>query len=141
MTTNDDPSAAWTRVLSSIATHRSKLRTYGVLALIDAAEKGRVADGRLSFSDFSESFRSLVPPAEGKKAWMPFYYLSGRAGLWSLWLDEENADFGALAKKKPTSAASLKTRANYARITEDLFPEIGSAPCRKQLAEILRSSL
>lgn len=137
MTKRDTPLDAWDKVLSSLRSNRSPLRALGVLALLDAAERGRVVDGLLSWSDFQVSFASVAPPQHLAKAWMPFFHLSGRAGLWTLWLDDEKANFLDLPKRKPTSAASLGRRANSALMESELVQGTSSSAHRDALKHAL----
>ena len=103
-----------------------------------------MADGRLSWADFEQSFRTIAPPQHRAKAWMPFFHLSGRAGLWSLWLEDDQACFLDLAKRKPTSAASLSRRANQARLEASLLPALESpgtvAAIRSRLTQLLEGT-
>ncbi len=110
----------WTELVARLKSGRSSpvLMPASILTLLDLARMNRVSDGRVVFSDFEPAFRKLlatVIPNSTAKAWLPFYHLSGRVGLWTLHGHEDLPDGW-----KPTGRSGLVKHVEYAQIAPDL---------------------
>ena len=89
-----------------------------ILALLDLARSNRLTDGRVEFTNFEPAFRKLmaaVAPKSAAKAWLPFYHLSGRVGLWSLHGPGDLPDGW-----KPTGRSGLTRHVTYAQLSSEL---------------------
>ena len=115
------PSPRWEHILSRLETTRSPLRPIALAALMYAWDQKKLKDCRFRWSDYHAAFQRVAPPQHKSKAWMPFFYLSGRTRVWTLWLGETPSDFSDLAKHKPGSASALTKRTDHARVEPELF--------------------
>jgi hypothetical protein len=102
--------------------------------------------GRVEWAEFERTFAELAAvhaPDKHKQGWQPFYHLSGKAGLWTLWKGNSAASFSDMNKKRPSSAAALRARVDHAQLREDLALELDRAETRalltRQLDQLLSS--
>jgi hypothetical protein len=147
-------SAAWHEALDRV--RRARQRPHhmpGVLlAVLDLLEHQRLALPVVPFLAVEASFAALLDarhlPGRGM-AWSPFFNLSGKAGVWDLWLGDRPADFRDLAvgrgraTPRPKSRAGLVRRADRARFHPELVAQLatlqGRAPLRRALESLLRA--
>jgi hypothetical protein len=133
---------AWKSVLERVASRRSSptLMPLALSATVQLANRGRVTAGRVDLAEFERTFAELAAvhaPDKAKQGWQPFYHLSGKTGLWTLWKGNTAASFSDMNKKRPSSAAALRTRVDYARLREDLARELDRAETRAFLTQQL----
>jgi len=119
---------AWKLVLEKLAGRRSpaSLMPLALLSVVKLADVGRVKAGRVDLSEFEKAYAEFAASSATKpgQGWQPFYHLSGRTGLWSLWKGNTAADFSDMPKKRPSSGAALRSRVDHARLRNDLAREL-----------------
>lgn len=115
-----------------------------VATVIQLAARGRVKNGYVAWIDFEPAFAEIIARHDGaksKEAWRPFYHLSRGVGLWDLRKGSSPADFSDLPKKKPSSAAALRSRADHAQLNRELAESLERPEVRAALEKRIESLL
>ena len=135
---------SWISALERVRSARSSpiLMPAALLVLVDMAKAREISRGLVPFAQFEGRFRALVSrckPSAAGKAWLPFYHLSGRAGLWSLGKASQPAT--TPAGWKPTSRAAFTGQVDGASVTSELLPSLGDPNARERLRDAIYAFL
>ncbi len=121
-----------------------------LIAVLDHLDRGTLELPSVWFEPMEQQFlrvlvRRRLPGTD--KAWDPFFHLSVRARVWTLWLGEAPADFSDLPKgaqratPRPKSRPQLVARADHAEFLPELVPQLRLARGRELVRRELEAML
>ena len=142
----DGLDAAWSAALARVAASK-QATPYMPAALLAALDVVESATGIVGFHELEARFTSLledIPGADSTKAWEPFFHLSRRPLVWSLWLDDSPASFSDLARGRPVgrgARGTLLKRANRSVFAAELRPALTTPDGRDAIRRAIIAAL
>jgi hypothetical protein len=97
------------------------------LTWAEIAESDHFSGDRMGLEIFEGHFgRAAVrfDPSIASSAWMPFFHLSRRVGIWTLWKGTNAASFSSPRGNRPTSVGSLRKRVDQTRVNPGFLDQL-----------------